>query len=102
MTPGWSKEYHICVRNNKNKKIMAIMMGAPRTYILKGNKIKMLEGNFFAINKALRNKRLAPIMVQEMCRRARLGGLFQMYYTSTSTFPTPFATSNFVNRLINI
>ena len=37
-----------------------------------------------------------------MTRRARLGGIFQIYYTSTSTIPTPFATSNFINRLINI
>ena len=37
-----------------------------------------------------------------MTRRARIGGIFQIYYTSTSTIPTPFTTSNFINRLINI
>jgi hypothetical protein len=63
MTPGWSKDYHLCVKNSKNGKLMAIMFGAPRNYMLNGQKIKMLEGNFFAIHKALRNKRLAPIMV---------------------------------------
>jgi len=38
--------------------------------------MKMLEGNFTAINNALSEKRLDPIMVQEMTRRARLGGIF--------------------------
>ena len=63
MTPGWSKDYHFCIRNSKNKKLMAIMFGCPKKYFLNEKKIKMLEGNFFAIHRALRNKRLAPIMV---------------------------------------
>lgn len=69
MTPGWVQEYHFVVRNSKNKKIMALMVGCPKKYILLGKTITMLEGNFFAIHKKLRNKRLAPIMSQEMFRR---------------------------------
>ena len=34
MTPGWSKDYHLSVKNSKNGKLMAIMFGAPRNYII--------------------------------------------------------------------
>ena len=75
MTPGWKKDYHFVVRNSKNKKINALMVGCPKKYILLGKPITMLEGNFFSIHKKLRNKRLAPVMSQEMFRRQRKNGL---------------------------
>ena len=34
MTPGWIKDLHFCVRNSKNKKIMALITGVPKKYIL--------------------------------------------------------------------
>lgn len=101
MTPGWKKEYHFVVRNSKNKKINALMVGCPKKYILLGKPITMLEGNFFAIHKKLRNKRLAPIMSQEMFRRQRKNGINQTYMTSSSTFPTPFSTCHYYNKYIN-
>ena len=69
MTLGWVKDYHMLVRNSKNKKIMAVMVGCPKKFVVNGRNLTMLEGNFFSIHKKLRNKRLAPIMSQEMFRR---------------------------------
>ena len=101
MTPGWVAEYHFVVRNTQNNKIMALMVGCPKKYVLCGRKITMLEGNFFAIHKKLRNKRLAPIMSQEMFRRQRKNGINQTYMTSAGTFPTPFTSCHYFNRYIN-
>jgi glycylpeptide N-tetradecanoyltransferase len=101
MTPGWVQEYHFVVRNSKNKKIMALMVGCPKKYNLAGKTLIMLEGNFFAIHKKLRNKRLAPIMSQEMFRRQRKNGINQTYMTSAGTFPTPFTSCHYYNKYIN-
>jgi glycylpeptide N-tetradecanoyltransferase len=75
MTPGYVKEYHFVIRSTKNNKIMALMVGCPKKYMLCDRKITMLEGNFFAIHKKLRNNRLAPVMSQEMFRRQRKNGI---------------------------
>jgi len=101
MTPGWEREYHLLIRNSKNKKIMAIMVGCPKKFIINGVNKTMLEGNFFSIHKKLRSKRLAPIMSQEMFRRQRANGINQTYMTSASTFPTPFARCNYYNKYLN-
>lgn len=58
-SPGYVKELHTVVRNSKNKKIMATAVGIPKDFIINGEKVKMVEGNFLCIHQKLRNKRLA-------------------------------------------
>uniref|UniRef100_A0A7S3MZS9 Glycylpeptide N-tetradecanoyltransferase n=1 Tax=Strombidium inclinatum TaxID=197538 RepID=A0A7S3MZS9_9SPIT len=80
---------------------MATIIGCPRKIVICGKTVKIMEVNFLAVHKKLREKRLAQKMIEEMMRRKRLHGFPQAYYTSGHTMPTPFATSLYLNRFIN-
>ena len=58
-TPGFIKDMHILVRNSKNKKIMASLVGVPKKIMINGQNTKMCEVNFLAVHHKLRSKRLA-------------------------------------------
>ena len=69
--PGYKKELHFLIRNSKNKKIMASLMGVPKRLVVSGKTIKVCEVNFLAVHKKLRAKRLAQVVIAEMMRRKR-------------------------------
>ena len=102
MTPGYLADLHFCVRSESNKRIMAIIFGTPKKIVVQGESVKMAEANFLSVHKALRGKRLAQVMIQELMRRERLNGIMQAFYTSPDPYPTPFISVQFMNRLINV
>ena len=63
MAPGWIKDLIFCVRNSKNRKIMATICGVPKKYIVLERNLKMCEVNFLSVHKKLRSKRFAQIMI---------------------------------------
>jgi len=99
--PGYLKELHFLVRSAGKGKIMACIIGVPKTLIICGKKVKMLEVNFLAVHQKVRSKRMAQIVIQEMMRRKRLLGFPQAFYTSGHSMPTPFTTCHYMNRFIN-
>ena len=99
--PGYIKELHFVVRSTQKKNILASIIGVPKTLIVCGQKVKMLEVNFLAVHQKARSKRMAQIVIQEMMRRKRLHGLPQAFYTSGHSMPTPFTTCHYMNRFIN-
>lgn len=101
MMPGYIKELQFLVRLTKTNKIMACLIGIPKTFIICGQKVKMLEVNFLAVHQKVRKKKLAQIVIQEMMRRKRLFGYPQAFYTSGHSMPTPFTTCHYMNRFIN-
>jgi glycylpeptide N-tetradecanoyltransferase len=59
-TPGYIKDLHFMVRNSKNGKILASIIGCPKKMVLCGQNInKMCEVNFLAVHQSLRDKRMA-------------------------------------------
>lgn len=102
MVPGYVSDFHFVVRNEKNNKIMAAITGTPKRIQVLGETVKVAQGDFLAVHKALRGKRLAQIMIQELMRRARVQGIMQGFYTSPDAYPTPFCTVQFMNRLLNV
>lgn len=58
-TPGYNKNLHFLVRNSKNKKIMASIVGCPKKIVICGKTMKIAEINFLAVHHKLRSKRLA-------------------------------------------
>ena len=102
--PGFQKvkDLHFLVRNEKNKKIMASIMGVPKKLSVQGQVIKVCEVNFLSVHKKLRAKRLAQICIQEMMRRKRKLGSMQAFYTSGHSMPTPFTTVHYMNRFLNV
>lgn len=100
-TPGYKKEYHFTIRNSKNGKIMGMVMGDPKKFVINGEVVKLVEGNFMCVHAKLRNKRLAQILLQEQLRRNRINNQIHAMYTSGHTMPTPFVTTHYMNRFIN-
>lgn len=62
-TPGWIRDLHYCVRNSKNKKVMAVFMSSPKKFLLYDKPMHMIETNFLAVHSKLRGKRMAQIMI---------------------------------------
>jgi glycylpeptide N-tetradecanoyltransferase len=100
-TSAHMKEFHILIRNSKNKKIMAMCTADCKKFVVNGQTMKMLEGNFMCVHSKLRSKRLAQILLQENMRRQRKMGYQYQIYTSGSTMPTPFVTTHYMNRFLN-
>jgi acylphosphatase len=90
MTPGYHAELHFCVRNEKNNRIMAVITGTPKRMTVFKETVKLIEGNFLTVHKALRKKKLASVMMDELARRKRLLGYKQAFFTSPDPYPTPF------------
>ena len=61
--PGYKKELHFVIRNSKNKKMMACIMGVPKKMSVLGKVFKVNEVNFLAVHKKLRSKRLAQVCI---------------------------------------
>lgn len=61
----------------------------------------MTEINFLCIHKKLRSKRLAPVLIKEITRRAYLDGVFQAVYTVGSIIPTPISACRYYHRSLN-
>ena len=99
--PGYLKDFHFVVRNAKNNKVMACIMGVPKKLSVGGQVMKVCEVNFLAVHKKLREKRVAQVCIQEMMRRKRKHGFMQAFYTSGHSMPTPFTTVHYMNRFID-
>lgn len=99
--PEWSKELHIAVRTSSNKRIVAVITGVPVVLSVNGENIKMVEINFLCVLKALRSKRLAPLLIKEVTRRVNLNGVWQAIYTAGIKIPTPIASATYYHRNLN-
>lgn len=101
-TPGMIADLHFCIRNSANNKIMATILGQPKKVVINKETVPLVEANFLAVHKALRGKKMGQHMIQEFTRRGNLAGKQVGLYKSPDAKPTPFATVNFMNRLLNL
>lgn len=75
------KELHIGVRVVANKKLVAFIAGTPATLNIYEKNVPLVEINYLCIHKKLRNKRLAPLLIQEVTRRVYIMKMFTAIYT---------------------
>ena len=100
-TPEHIKDWHVGLRNKKSKKLLGFISGTPCKVVAKSNTVKMAEINFLCVNRKLREKRMAPVLIKEVTRRVNLSGIWSAIYTSGETFPTPFTEANYFHRTLN-
>jgi glycylpeptide N-tetradecanoyltransferase len=67
--PGYKKEWLFGVRGGKKNKLFGFISGIPVHITVNGKKKFMAEINFLCVHKALRTKKLAPILIKEVTRR---------------------------------
>lgn len=102
MAPGWKPEWHVSVRDGGgNGKLMAFISAVPCKFRIRANSIESVEVNFLCIEKSLRNKRLAPLLIKEVTRRVNLDGIFQALYTAGISLPEPIGTAQYYHRPLN-
>lgn len=99
--PGYSQELHFGVRSTKTKKLVGFISGIPATVQVFDATIKVVEINFLCVHKKLRSKRLAPVLIKEITRRANRMGIFQAVYTAGLSLPVPVATARYYHRSLN-
>ncbi len=63
--------------------------------------VKVVEINFLCVHKKLRSKRLAPVLIKEMTRRANLKGIYQAVYTAGTLLPVPVSSARYYHRSLN-
>lgn len=71
-TPNYSTELHIGVRNEQNKKIMGVLFGMPKKYMIMGQTVKAPDMICLCVHAKLRQRKLANVLIQEMARRLKL------------------------------
>ena len=49
-TPGYDSELHFVIKNSKNGKIMALATGDPKKFLICGQTVKLVEGNFLCVH----------------------------------------------------
>jgi glycylpeptide N-tetradecanoyltransferase len=101
MVPGYKQEWHLGVRSSKNQKLLAFISGIPIKAQIKRQTVKMAEINYLCVNKKLRSKRLAPVLIKEITRRVNLKGVWQAIYTAGIVIPRPVSSATYYHRSLN-
>jgi len=99
--PGFRKDWHIGVRLKSNKKLVAFITAIPAHMNVNDTRIKLVEINFLCIHKKLRDKGLAPVLIQEITRRVNKQDIWQAVYTAGVVLPKPVAKCRYWHRNLN-
>ena len=99
--PGFNPEWHVGIRSTKDKKLLAFISGTPVKVSVRNATVKMAEINFLCVHRKLRDKRLAPVLIQEVTRRVNITNVWQAIYTSGQVFPWPLSHANYFHRNLN-
>jgi len=101
MAPGWHKDWHVGVRAEKSKKLVAFISAIPVHLRVRAKTIVCSEVNFLCIHKKLRSKRLAPVLIKEITRISYTRGVWQGLYTAGVVLPRPLSTTRYFHRSID-
>ncbi|CAL8096362.1 unnamed protein product [Calicophoron daubneyi] len=99
--PGWNCYWHIGVRVIKTGKLVSFIAGTPCEIQIYGQIRRMSEVSFLCLHKEFRSKRITPLLIQELTRRAHWQGLSQAVYTSVAFLPKPVTTCRYWHRPLN-
>jgi len=99
--PGYYKDWHIGVRITKSKKLVACITGIPADMKIYETIKKLCEINFLCVDKKLRSKRLAPVLIKEVTRRVNLKDIWQAAYTAGVVLPKPVTSCRYWHRSLD-
>jgi glycylpeptide N-tetradecanoyltransferase len=100
--PGFRNDFLLAVRAVKSRKLVAFISAVPATVRVRTkDPVEMVEINFLCVHKKLRAKRLAPVLIKEITRRANMAGVFQAVYTAGVVLPVPVAAARYHHRSLN-
>jgi len=97
-TPGMDPDYLICIRIKASDRMVGFIAGIVVDIKTEGLMKKMLEINFLCVDKMMRTRNFAPLLIAEVARTANTKGIFQAFYTSGQVLPTPYAQARYYHR----
>jgi glycylpeptide N-tetradecanoyltransferase len=100
--PNHFPELFICIRVTATKKIAATIFGIPSNLNINQKNVKLIEINLLCVNKKLRSKRLAVVMIKEVSRRVIFRGVWHAVYTAVAELPNTLSNVTYYHRFINI
>jgi glycylpeptide N-tetradecanoyltransferase len=100
-SPGWKKEWHVGVRVTKSRALVATIFGVPIDLRVRKAKFRSAEVNYLCVHKKLRNKKMTPVLIQEITRRFNVEGIFQAIYTAGIVLPAPVSTCRYFHRALD-
>jgi len=101
MPPGWLPQWHVGVRLSKSGKLYGFITAVPAHAVVRGTDVPAVEINFLCVHKKLRDKRLAPVLIQEITRRVHVEGIFQALYTAGKDLPRAVDSCRYYHRSLN-
>eukprot|EP00759_Apiculatamorpha_spiralis_P013824 PhF_6_TR20536/c0_g2_i1/m.29643/K00671/NMT; glycylpeptide N-tetradecanoyltransferase len=99
--PMYYPSWHIGVRKVSDKSLIAFISGVPCNVRLGATNMKVCEINFLCVHKKVRDKGMAPKLIQEVTRRVNVEGIFQALYTAGVVLPKPIARCQYWHRSLN-
>jgi len=85
----------------KNK-VVGTIIGTPINISIFDNVDTIIDTSFLCIDKTIRTKSLASIMIKELLRRMYFNKVKYGYYTSPLNLPNAISKSNYYHKIINI
>lgn len=86
----------------KNGLLVGFICGKVTKMQVNKNKLDMVEVNLLCIHPKLREKRLVPVLINELTRQFQQKGYIYANYTAGNYLPTPIFTTTYYHRALNI
>ncbi|XP_028990437.1 glycylpeptide N-tetradecanoyltransferase 2-like [Betta splendens] len=100
--PDWLAHCHCAVRVNSNQKLVGFIAGVPADIRIYETQKRVVQVKFLCVHKKLRLKRMTPVLIRELARRARQQGFLQAVYTAGVVLPTPLSSCSYWHRPLNL
>ena len=104
--PDMYKDWLISVvkedKIKNKKKIIGFIAAIPTKLSINNTEIKMAKVCLLCVKKEFRNKRLTPVLIQEITRRINLKNIWQGVYKTFYYLPKAFTKSQYHYRSINL
>eukprot|EP00826_Nyctotherus_ovalis_P011074 TRINITY_DN1288_c0_g1_i28.p1 TRINITY_DN1288_c0_g1~~TRINITY_DN1288_c0_g1_i28.p1 ORF type:complete len:296 (-),score=76.31 TRINITY_DN1288_c0_g1_i28:416-1303(-) len=99
--PGYYPEYSFGIRVKATKELIAFAGGIPAVASVCGSVFELAVGNYTAIKKAHRSRRLTPLVIMEILRRMHLRGAHQFFMSTNRVIYLPFSEMWFYRRALD-
>ena len=96
------EKFVISIRNSETKIMHGCITGVPSMVNVNGTSLKMIQINFLCIDNDSRSKGFAPLLINEISRRAREHNIRQAVYTIVKRVSPPLTEVRYWHRLINV
>lgn len=100
MPPNYFPDLILGIRCNNV--LIATICGIPMKMHIYDKLIDIIEINFLCINPKLRNKKFAPVLIQEIIRRVKIHSVWAAIYTGGLDLPHCIVKCRYYSRPINI